>query len=118
MKLNKIVAGTTLFIAMVCLAPAQANQTSVLGSYKGGGYTVEIESDGDYHGCDPQNRCVIISHKKSSRKGKTRIWRNAGYTYQITAIGETLEDGHNTRIALKIISPKKRVVFDRVLRSQ
>jgi hypothetical protein len=98
---------------------AGANQTSILGAYKGaGGYTLDFSSGGDYHSCDPQNRCLTISHTKSTQQGKTRIWRRAGSTYRVTPIGTMLKDGHYTRISVRIIDAKNQVVFDRIFRSQ
>jgi hypothetical protein len=118
MKLTKILCKTILFATISLASTAVANETSILGSYKGGGYILDLESSGDYHSCNPQNRCLTISRNKSSRQGKTRIWKNAGYTYRVTPLGRQLKRGQHTRIAVQILSPKNKVIFDRIFRSQ
>jgi hypothetical protein len=117
-KLTKILYQVVLLTTISLASAAIANETSILGSYKGGGYTLDISSSGDYHSCDPQNRCLTLSRSKSSQQGKIRIWKNAGYTYRVTPLGQQLKRGQHTRISVEIISPKNKVVFDRIFRSQ
>jgi hypothetical protein len=117
-KLSKILLQTLPLASILVATVVGANNSSILGSYKSSGYTLDLESGGDYHSCDPQNRCLTISHTRSSQQGKTRIWKQAGYTYRVTPVGETLKQGHHTHISVKILSPKQQVVFDRIFRSQ
>jgi hypothetical protein len=118
MKPSKILWITGLFATISLVLPAIAKDFSIVGSYKGGGYTLDIGSNGDYHSCDPQNRCLTIAHTKSSQQGSTRIWKQAGSTYRVTPIGQALTRGHYTRISVKIISLKNKKIFDRIFRSQ
>jgi hypothetical protein len=118
MKLTKILYKTLLLTTISLTSTAVANEPSILGSYKGGGYTLDLNSGGDYHSCDSQNRCLTLSRNQSSQQGKIRIWKNAGYTYRVTSLGQQLKRGQHTRISVKIISPKNQVVFDRIFRSQ
>ncbi len=118
MKLTKILCQTGLVVSAAIATAAVANDGSVLGSYKSNGYTLDLGSGGDYHSCDPQHRCLTIAYTKSSQQGKTWIWKNAGYTYRVTPIGQTLAPGHHQKVSVKITNPKNKVIFDRVFRSQ
>jgi hypothetical protein len=118
MKLTKILCKTALFTTILLASTAVANEISILGSYKGGGYTLDLGSGGYYHSCNPQNRCLTIARNKSSQQGKIRIWKNAGYTYRVTPLGQQLKQGRHPRISVKIISPTNKVVFNRIFRSQ
>jgi hypothetical protein len=118
MKLAKILYRASLFVTIGLATVAEANQSSILGSYKSNGYTLDLESGGDYHSCDPRNRCLTISHRKSSQQGKTRIWKNAGHTYLVTPVGNTLMRGNHTRISVKIVDSNRKVISDRIFRSQ
>ena len=118
MKFTKILWKIALFTTISSVLPAVGKEVSILGSYKGGGYTLDLGSSGDYHSCDPQNRCLTIAHTKSSQQGSTRIWKQAGSTYRVTPIGQALTRGHYTRISVKIISLKNKKIFDRIFRSQ
>ena len=117
MKLTKILYQVTFFTA-IAVTVAEANRTSLLGSYKSNGYTLDLESGGDYHSCDPQNFCLTIPRGRSSQQGKTWIWKKAGYTYRVTPVGNTLMRGHYTRLSVKIIDSKRKVISDRIFRSQ
>jgi hypothetical protein len=108
----------TLFFTAIALPTVAANEIAILGSYKSSGYTLDLESSGDYHSCDPRNRCLTISHTRSSQQGNMRIWKNAGYTYRVTPMGKVLKRGHYTRISVQIINSKRQVIFDRIFRSQ
>ena len=118
MKFTEIICRIGLF-ATIALAPvAQANQPAILGSYKSNGYTLDLEANGEYHSCNPQNRCLRIPQTKSSLQGKTRIWKHAGYTYRVTPVGRSLLRGHYARISLQIIDYKLRVISNRIFRYQ
>jgi hypothetical protein len=117
-KLTKVLYKTVLLTTIFSISTAVASEPPILGSYKGGGYTLDLGSGGDYHSCNPQNRCLTIPRNKSSQQGKTRIWKNAGYTYRVAPIGRQLKRGQHTRISVKIISPTNKVVSDRIFRSQ
>jgi hypothetical protein len=117
MNLTKILWQTILLSAIGFTSTAEAKSDTILGSYKSNGFTIDIEN-GEYHGCDPRNRCVTIPQRKSRYNGKAKEWRNAGYLYRVTPIGNTLINGHNTRILLKIINPQQKVIFSRIFRSQ
>jgi hypothetical protein len=118
MKLSKILLQTLPLASILFATVVGANNSSILGSYKSRGYTLDLESGGDYHSCDPQNRCLTIPHARSSQQGKTRIWKQAGYTYRVTPVGETLKQSHHTHVSLQILNPQQQVVFDRIFRSQ
>ena len=106
-------------IATIGIATAvEANSRSISGAYKGGGYTLDFGSGGDYHSCDPQNRCLTIPRTQSTQQGKTYIWKRNGYSYYVTPIGKLLKNGHYTRISLRVIDAKQKIIFDRILRSQ
>ena len=117
MNISKILWRTVLLSTIGFTSAAQAKPDRILGHYKSSGFTIDIEG-GEYHGCDPKNRCVIIPRSKSTRQGKARIWRNAGYLYRVTPIGDMLINGHNTRILVRIINPQQKVIFSRIFRSQ
>jgi hypothetical protein len=118
MKLTKIICRIGLVATIAIATRAGAIQPSILGSYKSNGYTIDLEASGNYHSCNPQNRCFTISRTKSSQQGKTRIWQTAGYTYQVTPLGNVLKQGHHTRISVKIIDPKFKVISNRIFRYQ
>jgi hypothetical protein len=118
LKPSKLLSIAALFTAVSLVLPAVATDISILGSYKGAGHTLDLGSSGDYHSCDAQNRCLTIAHAKSSQQGNTRIWKHAGSIYQVTPVGQTLVQGHYTRISVRIISPQNKKIFDRILRSQ
>jgi hypothetical protein len=117
MNLRKILWPTVLLSAIGFTNTAEARPDRILGSYKSSGFTIDIEN-GEYHGCDPRNRCVTIPRRKSSYNGKAKEWRNAGYLYRITPVGNKLINGHNTKILVKIINPRQRIIFSRIFRSQ
>jgi hypothetical protein len=118
MKFTDIIVRVGLFATIAITTGVEANQTSILGSYKSDGYTIDLEANGDYHSCNPQNRCFTISHTKSSQQGKTRIWRDAAYTYRVTPVGNVLVKGHHTRISVKIVDFKLKVISSRIFRYQ
>jgi hypothetical protein len=113
----KILWQTVLLSAIGFTSTVEAQPDRILGSYKSNGYTIDIDGD-EYHGCDPRNRCLTIPRSKSRRQGKAHIWKNAGYIYRVTPVGDTLINGHNTRILVKIINPQQKVIFSRIFRSQ
>jgi hypothetical protein len=118
MKFTKFLCQSISIATIGMATAAGANSSSILGAYKGGGYTLDLGSGGDYHSCDPQNRCVTIPQTQSTQQGKTYIWKRDGYSYHVTPAGNQLSDGHYTRISLRVIDTKQKVVFDRILRSQ
>ena len=118
MKFTEILYSAVIFTTISSASTVVANETSILGAYKSGGYTLDLESDGDYHSCNPKNRCLTISRNQSSQQGKIRIWKNAGSTYRVTPVGQQLKRGQHTRISVKIISPTNKVVSNRIFRSQ
>ncbi len=117
MNLSKILWQTVLLSAIGFTSTAEAKPDPILGSYKSNGYTIDIDR-GEYHGCDSRNRCLVIPRSKSSRQGKTKVWRNAGYLYRVTPIGDTLVNGHNTRVLVKVVNPQQKVIINRIFRSQ
>jgi hypothetical protein len=118
MNLSKILWRTVLLSAIGFTSTAEAKPDPILGSYKSNGFTIDIDETGTYYGCDPRNRCLRIPRRKSSRQGKAHIWKNAGYIYRVTPVGDKLINGHNTRILVKIINPQQKVIFKRIFRSQ
>ncbi|WP_373544802.1 hypothetical protein [Chamaesiphon sp.] len=116
-KLTQILLTTGVFATIAASTIAEAGGL-ILGSYKSSGYTLDLESRGDYYSCNPQNRCLRIAHTKSSQQSNTRIWKNAGYTYRVTPVGKQLSKGKQTRISVQIIDSKDRVVSNRIFRSQ
>ena len=117
MKLTQILLTTGVFATISASTIAEAG-VSILGSYKSSGYTLDLDSRGDYYSCDPQNRCLRIAHTKSSQQGNTRIWKNAGYTYRVTPVGKPLPKGKRTKISVQITDPKNKVVSNRIFGSQ
>jgi hypothetical protein len=65
MKFTEIICRIGLFAMILHATGAEANQPAILGSYKSNGYTIDLEANGDYHSCNPQNRCLTISRTKS-----------------------------------------------------
>jgi hypothetical protein len=118
MKITKIICRAGLFATIAFASEAEAIQPSILGSYKSNGYTIDLGANGDYQSCNPQNRCLTISHTKSSQRGRSRIWKNAGYTYRVTPLGNSLLRRRYTRISVKIIDAKLKVVSNRIFRYQ
>jgi hypothetical protein len=117
MNLSKILWRTVLLSTIGFTSAAEAKPDTILGSYKSNGYTIDINR-GEYHGCDARNRCLVIPRSKSRYNGKAKEWRNAGYLYRVTPVGNTLINGHNTKVLVKIINPQQRVIFRRIFRSQ
>ncbi len=117
MNLSKILWQTVLLSTIGFTSTAEAKPDRIFGSYKSNGYTIDIDR-GVYYGCDPRNRCVKIPRNKSRYDGKMKEWRNAGYVYRVTPVGDKLINGHNTRILLKIINPQQKVISKRIFRSQ
>jgi hypothetical protein len=105
---------TTLSLAKI----DRAKGFSILGAYKSNGYTLDLNSRGDYHSCDPQNRCLTIPHTQASQQGKIRVWKRAGYTYRVTPIGKPITKGYHPKISVRVIDSKNKVIFDRIFRSQ
>ena len=117
-KFTEILYKVVLFATISSATVVEANEKPILGSYKSGGYILDLSSSGEYHSCNPQNRCLKIPRNKSSQQGKIRVWQNAGYTYRVTPVGQQLKRGQHTRISVKIISPTNKVVSNRIFRSQ
>jgi hypothetical protein len=117
MNLSKILWRTVLLSTIGFTSTAEAKPDTILGSYKSNGYTIDIEN-GKYYACNPQNRCLTIPRSKSRYNGRAKEWRNAGYLYRLTPVGNKLVNGHNTRVLLKIINPQQKVISKRIFRSQ
>ncbi|WP_295616950.1 hypothetical protein [Chamaesiphon sp. GL140_3_metabinner_50] len=118
MKFTKFLC-QIISIATIGMATAAiANPISISGAYKGDGYILDLSSGGEYHSCDPRNRCVTIPRTQSTQQGQTYIWKRNGYSYQVTPVGNRLKAGHYTRISVRVIDTKQRVIFDRIMRYQ
>jgi hypothetical protein len=116
-KITQILWSTLLFSLAGWTTVAAANQPSIVGSYKSNGYTLDIGIDGDYHSCDPRNRCLVIPRSQSSQQGKVHIWRRDGVIYRVTPLTQAA-DGHATKVSVQIIRANSKVIFDRIFRSQ
>jgi hypothetical protein len=118
MKFTKLLCQSISIATIGIATAAVANSSSISGAYKGGGYIVDLSSGGEYHSCDPQNRCVTIPRTQLTQQGQTYTWKRNGYSYMVTPVGNRLKAGHYTRISVRIIDTKQKVIFDRILRSQ
>jgi hypothetical protein len=118
MRFTDIIYRVGLLATIAIATGAEANQASILGSYKSNGYTIDLEANGEYHSCNPRNRCLRIPQTRSSLQGKTRIWRHAGYTYRVTPVGSSLFQGHYARISVQIVDSQLKVVSSRIFRYQ
>jgi hypothetical protein len=116
-KITQVLWSTLLLSLAGLTTVAAASQPSVIGSYKSNGYALDIGVDGNYHSCDPRNRCLTIPRSRSIQRGKARIWRHGGAIYRVTPLTQAA-DGHTTRVSVQIIRAKNQVVSDRVFRSQ
>ena len=118
MKFTKFLC-QSISIAIIGMATAAgANSSFISGAYKGDGYILDLSSGGEYHSCNPQNRCVTIPRTQSTQQGRTSIWKRNGYSYQVTPVGNRLKAGHYTRVSVRIIDPQQKVIFDRIMRYQ
>jgi hypothetical protein len=96
---------------------AQNNPGSILGVFKGGGYTLNLGNGGDYIGEDSENnRLVIGSDRSSSNRNNTdTTWVNAGYRYRVTALGPADSEGATQRVLLRVYSPQGRIIVKKTL---
>jgi hypothetical protein len=117
-KFTEIICRIGLFATISLATGVEANQVSILGSYKSNGYTLDLEANGEYHSCNPRNRCLRIPQTRSSRQGQARIWKHAGYTYRVTPVGLSLLQGHYARISVQIIDSKLKIISNRIFRYQ
>jgi hypothetical protein len=124
----KLIAACATFLltTIAYMGVAKAENAPPIGSFSGGGYSVQAGVGGDYVGRDPQGRKLFIPYAQSSHSGKTIQWKNKGYIYRLTGIGNSLagpkaggidpEDSTDYRqVSLKIISPNGRVILSKTL---
>jgi hypothetical protein len=116
-KITQVLCSTLLLSLAGWTTVAAASQPSVIGNYKSNGYTLDIGVDGDYHSCDPRNRCLTIPRSRSIQRGKVHIWRHGGAIYRVTPLHQAA-DGHTNRVSVQIIRAKNQIIFDRIFRSQ
>lgn len=133
MKFTKTICATVLItlISTAWTSIARSENASPLGTFIGGGYKVIVGSGGEYVGYDPQGKKLVIPSSRMSSSGKTVEWRNNGYIYRLTGIGNSLAgpeaataNGNDAddstdyrRVSLTIISPKGRVVLSQILKN-
>jgi hypothetical protein len=79
-------------------------------TYKGGGYTVSINAEGSYYGCNSKNQCLEIAQYASATQGQY-IWENKGTTYSMTPV-KTQEGAYR----LKVIDARNRVLVSKVVK--
>jgi hypothetical protein len=132
MRLITTACATFLLTTIAYMGVAKAENAPPIGSFNGGGYSVQAGVGGDYVGRDPQGRKLLIPSSQINCngnnycKGKTIKWINKGYTYSLTGIGNSLagpktggidpEDSTDYRkVSLKVIDPKGRVVLSKIL---
>lgn len=124
----KLIAACTTFLltTIAFTGIVRAENAPPIGSFSGGGYSVQARVGGDYIGRDPQGRKLLIPYTQSSHSGKTIEWKNKGYIYRLTGIGNSLagpkvggidpEDSTDYRkVSLKVIDPKGRVILSKIL---
>jgi hypothetical protein len=113
---NKVLWGATLLTTIGLGTLVQANPLSIVGYYKSSGYTVDLNSNGEYHSCNAQNLCLTIPQSQSSQQGKIWIWKNSGSTYRVIPLREV--SGRAIEISVQVVNPENTVIFDRVFTPQ
>lgn len=118
-----------VFATIARSSVVRAENAPPRGSFSGGGYTIEIGSEGDYVGSDRSRRRIVIPRSQHRYNGQTSEWTNEGYIYRVTGIGNSLaeskvkpfklyEPSDSTdyrKAALTIINPSGRIVFYKIL---
>jgi hypothetical protein len=110
MKLPNLlcVGATILATGLFTSGVAMACEESM--TYIGGGYTVSIDAEGGYYGCNSQNQCLAIGQYSQQSKGQY-IWENQGMKYSMTPLSSK-----NDRYQLKVINAKNRVLVRQIMK--
>jgi hypothetical protein len=91
-KFTKTIYAAMLLSTIAWADVARADGEGIgtpLGSYSGGGYRVILDGrTGDYIGFDRQGRKLVIHRSPSYPADRTVEWKNKGYTYRLTGVGE------------------------------
>jgi hypothetical protein len=128
LKFTNTICAAVLLTTISWAGVARSENNPPQGEYTGGGYRVETGNGGDYVGYDRQGKKLVISGNRLSTNGKTAEWRNNGYTYRLTGIGNSLagnrktstaEDGENStvynKVRLTITNPQGRVILNQIM---
>jgi hypothetical protein len=128
LKVTKTICAAVLLTTIAWSGIARAENNAPQGEYTGGGYKVETGNGGDYVGYDRQGKKLVIPGDRLSTRGRTAEWRNNGYIYRLTGIGNSLagnrktvsaEDAENStvynKVRLTISNPQGRVILNQVM---
>jgi hypothetical protein len=79
-------------------------------TYQGGGYTVSINGDGSYYGCNSKNQCLEISQYSAQSQGQY-IWENKGTTYSMTPVS-----GKEGWYRLRVVDARNRLLVSKIMK--
>jgi hypothetical protein len=99
------ITATSLFSSMIAARACEGSST-----YKGGGYTVSINEEGGYYGCNSKQQCLEIGQYSQQSKGQY-IWENKGTTYSMTPLA-----GKEGLYRLKVTDARNRVLLSKVMK--
>jgi hypothetical protein len=117
---------TTLVRSNIAIAE---NVLSPMGSFRGGGYSIELGSGGDYVGSDRSRRRIVIPRNRQRSNGQTSEWENEGYIYRVTGVSNSFAESNTKptttykpahskdyrQVALTIINPSGRIILYKIL---
>jgi hypothetical protein len=112
MKTLRVLLVATTIAATSAMSSISARACDESSTYKGGGYTVSINGEGGYYGCNSQQKCLEIAQASNQENGRY-IWENNGTTYSMTPmVGKGKEGWYR----LKVIDSRNRVLVSKVMK--
>jgi hypothetical protein len=109
MKLSSLLCASLTITVLGFAISGVASACDEVSTYKGGGYTVSIDSEGGYYGCNSKNQCLTIDRSKQIKNQS--IWENKGTTYYMNRLSGKQEGQY----LLKVINAKNKVLVRQVL---
>jgi hypothetical protein len=110
MKTLRVLLVATAITATSLMSSIAAHACDEGSTYKGGGYTVSINGEGGYYGCNAKQQCLEISQYSFQEKGRY-VWENKGTTYSMTPIG-----GKEGWYRLKVTDANQRVLVSKIMK--
>jgi hypothetical protein len=121
MKFTKTICAVVLLGTISWTSIARADGEGIGtpdGSYRGGGYRVTVSAKtGEYTGFDRQGAKVVIGKPIYRASGSDTVeYKNRGYTYRLTPLGQPREnDGDYAKVVLTIVNPQGRVILNQMM---
>jgi hypothetical protein len=110
MKTLRVLLVATAITATSLMSSIAANACDESSTYQGGGYTVSINSEGSYYGCNSQQQCLEISQYSFQERGRY-VWENKGTTYSMTPIR-----GKEGLYRLKVTDARNRLLVSKIMK--